>query len=212
MKSLGLALLRGTFGGFMIGHGAQKLFGAFEGGGIEGTAQFMESLNLKPGRQWGAAAGVSEFGGGILTALGLFEPMGPLLTIGSMGMATQTAHKDKPVWVTAGGAELPVTNLAIALALMIAGPGKLSLDELLGTGLPRWLAVPGLAAVGVAIYAATHPDEAQQWIGQLTDRAGGMAQQATSQVQQRASQVRDTAQNVTDTAQQVGEQVTGSRS
>jgi putative oxidoreductase len=135
MKSLGLLLLRLTFGGLMMGHGAQKLFGAFEGHGPEGTGQFLESMGMRPGRFWAHAAGWSEFGGGLLTALGLLHPAGPLMTIAPMVMATTKAHAGKPIWVTSGGAELPVTNMAIAGALTLAGPGVFSLDSILGTRL-----------------------------------------------------------------------------
>jgi len=36
-------------------------------------------------------------------------------------MATAKAHWGKPIWVPSGGAELPVTNIAAALALMLTG-------------------------------------------------------------------------------------------
>ena len=77
-------------------------------------------------------AGLSEFGGGVLTLLGFLNPIGPIGVIGSMAMATITAHGGKPIWVTEGGAELPVTNIAAATALVVNGPGKWSLDRALG--------------------------------------------------------------------------------
>jgi putative oxidoreductase len=68
-----------------------------------------------------------------------------------MGMATATAHRGKPIWVTSGGAELPVMNMAIATALMATGPGKFSLDNALNLHAPRWTVLPGIAAVGGVI-------------------------------------------------------------
>jgi putative oxidoreductase len=151
MVDLALLILRGTLGTLMAGHGAQKLFGWFGGGGLKGTAGFMEHLNLKPGKQWATLASASEFGGGVLTAVGLLNPVGELSILGSMGMATATAHRGKPIWVTSGGAELPVMNMAIATALMAAGPGKFSLDNALNLHAPRWTVLPGIAAVGGVI-------------------------------------------------------------
>ncbi|HKV83537.1 MAG TPA: DoxX family protein [Ktedonobacterales bacterium] len=151
MVDLALLMLRGTLGTLMAGHGAQKLFGWFGGGGIKGTTGFMEMLNLKPGQQWATLASASEFGGGVLTAVGLLNPVGELAILGSMGMATATAHRGKPIWVTSGGAELPVTNMAIVAALMAAGPGKYSLDNALNLRAPRWTVLPGIAAVGGVI-------------------------------------------------------------
>src|SRR5438552_2385462 len=135
MKSLGLLLLRLTFGGLMMGHGAQKLFGAFDGHGPEGTGQFLESMGMRPGPFWARVAGWTEFGGGLLTALGFLHPAGPMITIAPMVTATTRAHAGKPIWVTSGGAELPVTNIAIASALTFTGPGIFSLDSVFGTRL-----------------------------------------------------------------------------
>lgn len=152
LEDWALLTLRATLGGFLAGHGAQKLFGWFGGPGRQGTAGWLESMGLKPGQWWAAGASASEFGGGVLTLLGLLSPLGPILSLGAMGMATAKVHWGKPVWVTTGGAELPLTNIAMATALMLAGPGKLSLDGALGTALPRWVAIPGVAltAAGVA--------------------------------------------------------------
>jgi len=79
-------------------------------------------------------AGLSAFGGGVLTLLGFLNPIGPIGVIGSM--ATITAHASKPIWVTEGGAELPVTGIAAATAPVMNGPGKWSLDRALGIRLP----------------------------------------------------------------------------
>ena len=144
-------LLRLVLGGLLAGHGAQKLFGSFRGPGLEGTSGFMEMLGLEPGRPWAILAGLSEFGGGVLTLLGFLNPLGPLGVIGSMAMAAATAHRGKPIWVTEGGAELPVTNIAAATTLILSGPGKWSLDRALGLSLPRWLAPLGLVAVMLTV-------------------------------------------------------------
>jgi putative oxidoreductase len=104
MKDLGLLVLRGTAGGLLAGHGAQKLFGWFGGYGLEGTAGWLESLGLRPAREWALLAGVGEFGGGLLTALGLFHPVGPLMLLGPMAMATGKVHWGKSIWATEGGA------------------------------------------------------------------------------------------------------------
>jgi putative oxidoreductase len=156
-------IVRLAQGSLMAGHGAQKLFGAFNGPGLEGTSGFMEMLGLRPGRPWAFMAGLSEFGGGVLTALGLLNPLGPLGIIASMSMATTKAHWGKPIWVTEGGAELPVLNLAVSTALMLREPDKYSLDRVLGVRLPVWVAPLGLAGILLTVrYTGVGTEEQQQ--------------------------------------------------
>jgi putative oxidoreductase len=147
MKDLGLLVLRGTAGGLLAGHGAQKLFGAFGGNGLKGTAGWLESLGFRPGQPWALLAGTGEFGGGLLTALGLFHPLGPIMLLGPMSIATGKVHWGKPIWATEGGAELPVTNMAIGVALALIGPGSHSLDRLLGIRVPTAFVPIALLAV-----------------------------------------------------------------
>src|SRR5215210_7559944 len=100
MKDLALLILRLTFGGLMAGHGSQKLFGWFGGHGLKGTTGWLESMGFRPGKPWAILASLSEFGGGVLTALGALNPIGPLTTMGAMEMATAKVHWGKPIWVT----------------------------------------------------------------------------------------------------------------
>jgi putative oxidoreductase len=165
-------IVRVVQGSLMAGHGAQKLFGSFGGPGLEGTSGFMEMLGMRPGRPWAFLAGLSEFGGGVLTALGLLKPLGPLGVIGAMSMATRKAHWGKPIWVTEGGAELPVLNIAISTALMIRESDVYSLDRLLGIRLPAWVGPVGLVGIILTVlYAELEPDEtAEQEEAQEGDR------------------------------------------
>jgi putative oxidoreductase len=170
MCNLGLLILRLVVGGLLAGHGAQKLFGAFGGHGLKGTAGFLESMGLRPGHIWAALAGTGEFGGGLLTALGFLSPFGPIMTIAAMATATFKAHWGKPIWATAGGAELPVLNIAAATTLALTGPGALSLDRLFGIRVPGWLtALFTLGAAGTVIYGALaepEQEETEQQAGQ----------------------------------------------
>jgi putative oxidoreductase len=168
-SNLAALILRVALGGLLAGHGSQKAFGWFNGPGLEGTSGVMEMLGLRPGRPWATMAALSELGGGVLTLLGLLNPLGPLGVIGAMSIATTKAHWGKPIWATEGGAELPVTNIAVATALMLNGPGKYSLDRALGTRLPGWVAPLGLVGVlimvlyaGIGAPSAPEEDEARE--------------------------------------------------
>lgn len=153
LQDIGLLLLRLFDGGLLAGHGAQKLFGMFGGFGLEGTAGWLESIGLKPGRLWATVAGAAELSGGLM-ALGLFHPLGEIGTISAMAMATRKMHWGKPIWAASGGPELPLTNMAISLALIFTGPGRYSLDRILDIKLPGWLiATAALGAAASVAYA-----------------------------------------------------------
>jgi putative oxidoreductase len=152
MRSIGVLIVRLVVGGLLLGHGAQKLFGAFGGPGLEGTEGWIGSMRLQPASVWARVAGGSEFFGGLLTMLGFLNPIGPILAIGTMAMAWAKVHLGKPVWVTEGGPELPITNLAVLSALTLAGPGRLSIDGLFGIRVPRWIGATALAAMFAGLW------------------------------------------------------------
>ena len=79
-----------------------------------------------------------------------------------MSMATRKAHWGKPIWVTEGGAELPVLNIAISTALMIREPDGFSLDRLLGIRLPRWVGLVGLVGIILTLLYAELGAEQEQ--------------------------------------------------
>lgn len=146
MTDLALLILRLVTGSLLAAHGAQKLFGWFGGHGLAGTAGWLESLGFRPGRLWALLAGGCEFLGGLFLALGLFSPVGSLLIAAAMLTAIAKAHWPR-LWAAQGGFELPLTNLAVAAAVGIAGPGAYALDALWGSALSPELAQWGLLLV-----------------------------------------------------------------
>jgi putative oxidoreductase len=128
---LGRAILRGTVGPLMIGHGTQKLFGWFGGHGLDGTGGFFESLDLRPGRRHASAAGAAETLGGALLTLGALTPLASTLVSGVMTTAIRKVHFKNGPWVTGGGYEYNLVLIAATAALVEAGPGRPSVDEAL---------------------------------------------------------------------------------
>jgi putative oxidoreductase len=133
----GILALRLVLGLLMAAHGAQKLFGWFGGHGLAGTGGFFESLGFRPGRLFASAAGISEFGGGLLVTLGLFGPVGPSLMLSVMIVAAVSVHWPNGLFAMSNGIEVPLLYGVGALALALAGPGLFSLDGLLGLT-PLW--------------------------------------------------------------------------
>lgn len=161
MKNIAFVILRVTLGSLMAGHGAQKLFGWFGGPGMAGFTGMLKAQGFRPARSWALLGACSEFGGGLLTALGLLNPLGPLGVMGAMSMATTKVHWGKPIWNQAGGAELPLTNIGLAAALALAEPDAYSLDRLLGIRIPRWVLLPGVlagaATLAAGLWISRHP-------------------------------------------------------
>jgi putative oxidoreductase len=134
MRSIGLLITRVIFGSYLAVHGAQKLFGSFGGPGLDKAGAGFESIGLRPGKPQAALAGAAELGGGVLTATGIASPLGPLAIAGTMAVAATTHRKNGPMGAN-GGYELPLTNLALAVALLTTGPGHLRL----GPAAPKWM-------------------------------------------------------------------------
>lgn len=155
MSDAALLGARMLVGGYLAAHGAQKLFGKFGGHGLEGTGGWMASLGLTPGRPMAAAAGGAELGGGLLVAAGLAHPVGPLAVASTMAVAAGTAHRGQGAFTATGGPELPLTNMAAAVALGAAGPGRYSADRLLGIRVPvalvRFVVVVSMVLAGWSI-------------------------------------------------------------
>ena len=124
----GLLLLRLVFGLGMAAHGAQKLFGWYDGPGLRGQAAFLESLGFSPGRRYALLNGVAEFAGGMLLALGLFGPLGPALIVAVMVVATLTVHLPHGFFNDRGGYEMPLLYSTAAVATALIGAGRLSFD------------------------------------------------------------------------------------
>ena len=144
---LGLLVVRVVVGLLFVGHGAQKLFGAFGGGGLAGTASFFESIGLRPGHLHARAAGVAELTAGVLLVLGVLTPLAAAMITAVMVVAIATVHGSNGLWATENGCEYNLVLIATAFAVVAVGPGVWSLDSALGVdGAGAGWALAALAA------------------------------------------------------------------
>jgi len=118
-------------------HGAQKLFGAFGGGGVSGTGAFFASIGANPGPMWALLVGLVEFGGAICVGIGLLTRLAAAAI--AMDMAGAIALYNWPhgffAETATGGWEINMIIIAMCLALVLAGAGRFSLDAMV---LPSW--------------------------------------------------------------------------
>jgi putative oxidoreductase len=152
--SSGLLLLRIVLGGIMAAHGAQKLFGWFGGPGLRGTAGMCDAIAYRMPFLMACGLALAEFGGGVSLAAGLLTPLGALAVVTVMINAVYLVHWAKGFFVANGGYEFNLLIAASAVALAAIGPGRFSLDHVIGwsddiSGV--WWAV---GAAGLAVVTA----------------------------------------------------------
>jgi putative oxidoreductase len=112
------ALMRIVVGLLFACHGAQKLFGVF--GGLNGAAAPLFSLM--------GLAGVIEFFGGLLIAVGLLGSYAAFLTSGQMAAAYFMAHLPQGFWPIQNEGELAVLYCFVFLYIASRGSGIWSID------------------------------------------------------------------------------------
>jgi len=125
---VGLLILRIVLGIVFMGHGAQKLFGMFGGPGIAGTTGFFASLGVPMPGVMAWVVGLFEFLGGLYVLIGFLTPVGGIMISCVMIFAIFLVHLPKGFWNGNGGMEFPLVNIAAALALTFAGPGRYSVE------------------------------------------------------------------------------------
>ena len=118
-----------------IAHGSQKVLGTFNGPGfttyISGNTPFSF---MRPTWFWLAAAAFSEFLGGLFVGLGFLTRVGAFFISCVMLTAIMGVHLPGGFFAANRGYEFPMSVLAMALSLLIAGGGQASVDRALSGG------------------------------------------------------------------------------
>jgi putative oxidoreductase len=126
--------LRLSMGLLFIMHGAEKVFGIRGGPGLSAwTAMEEASSGLRPAWLWLGAAAVLELIAGLLLLLGLLTRLGAMMLVPIMLVALYgtLAGADPDASIPLPRIGYPVMMLGAALALIIAGGGRASVDETL---------------------------------------------------------------------------------
>lgn len=115
------AVLRIGAGLLFMQHGAQKLFGLFGGNQVELISQM-------------GLAGVLEFFGGLLIALGLFTRPVAIILVIEMLWAYFQAHLPRGAMPIQNGGELALLFALVFAYIAAHGPGPASLDRMMRAG------------------------------------------------------------------------------
>ena len=113
--------LRVVSGGMFAVHGAQKLFGAFGGQAMTGVPLML-------------AAGIIEFAGGLMIALGLFGDVAAFVASGEMAVAFFMVHAKNGLNPIVNKGEAAVLYCFLFLYIAARGTGPYSLDRGLRRG------------------------------------------------------------------------------
>ncbi|MBO0798988.1 MAG: DoxX family protein [Blastocatellia bacterium] len=134
--SCGPLAVRIVAGVIFLMHGSQKLFGAFGGGGIEGTSRFFEQAGIAPGVFWAWVIGLVEFFGGLALLLGVLTRYAALLLGVEMLVAVLVVHLPHGFFLPQGF-EYPLAMLGICVTLLLSGAGELAIDPFINRRLSQ---------------------------------------------------------------------------
>lgn len=130
---LGLFILRVTVGVLLTMRGLQKLFGLFNGPGIDGMAQILTEAGYDQARVLAIAGGAVELIAGVMLVIGLAAPVAAAGLLGLIGLGiaiTLTGNEPVPLLgATTRGLEASVLYAASLLALLFTGPGRWAVDR-----------------------------------------------------------------------------------
>jgi len=128
---ISLLILRSACGASIAYHGYNKVFGA---GGLSGTASWFGSIGMKwPKLQARMAAG-TEIVAGLLLVIGFLTPLAGAAIVALMIVAIVTVHGKVGyfIFLPNGGWEYTALIAVVGVSLSLSGPGRISIDHLLG--------------------------------------------------------------------------------
>lgn len=135
--------LRAVVGGTMIAHGVRHART------LKGTAGWFGSVGFRRPKAQAVASAVVEVGAGVALVVGAATPLAASAVVGTMEVAAGSVHSTNGFFVMKDGFEF-VLNLGVAaVAIAALGPGRVSVDRVLGVD--ARLGGPGRAALAAGL-------------------------------------------------------------
>jgi putative oxidoreductase len=129
--AMGLLPARAALGSTMLYHGLHKL------SDWEQAGKAFESMGISPGRPWALATAVAEAFAGASALLGVLTRPAAVAVLVTQAVAIAKVHRRNGFDATKGGYEFNLALMAIATGLLVAGPGEVSIHQVVDRALAQ---------------------------------------------------------------------------
>ena len=160
-QHLGLLILRVGLGVVLGAHGLQKLFGWWGGQGLTGFKNSLSDVGYQHADILAYVSAGGEIVAGALLLLGLFTPVAAagalaFLINGLLATISAKPHQHTFTYFLPDGHEYQISLIVMAVAIILAGPGRYGLDGGRGWAyrpfIGSFVALLGGIAAGVAVW------------------------------------------------------------
>lgn len=132
-QNFGLMVLRIGLGAVLIAHGLQKLFGWWGGSGLHAFKNSLTDVGYQHADILAYVSAGGEIVAGVLLVLGLFTPIAAagalaFLINGLLASASARPRSNTFTYFLPDGHEYQISLIVMAVAVILAGPGRYGLD------------------------------------------------------------------------------------
>lgn len=126
MLNLAMLIVRVIVGGLAIVHGSQKLFGMFDGIGIDGTAKMIEGFGFPEPYVLAVAWAAAEFAGGIFLVFGILARLAATAVFALVVIQLWKANLTFSLLLQSSEIEYNLLVIAACIPVMLLGGGSWS--------------------------------------------------------------------------------------
>ncbi len=153
-QHLGLLILRVGLGVILGAHALQKLFGWWDGQGLSGFKNSLSDIGYQHADILAYVSAGGELTAGVLLVLGLFTPIaaaGALaFLINGLLASVSGQHSHTFPFFLPDGHEFQISLIVMAVAVILAGPGRYGLDAARGWAYRPFIGSAVALVVGIA--------------------------------------------------------------
>lgn len=145
---LGLLMLRLTIGGLVVARGVNRIWGR---GGIAASARWFHAHGMEPAPFHAWLTGIGEIASGTTLVLGFLNPLAAAGVVGicAVSLVVRRSHEGFFPSSSRSGYDHVLGLCLVGLAMGAIGPGRWSIDYLIGNDLYGLLGLAVTAVIGL---------------------------------------------------------------